>query len=109
MSKKLVEMLEKTVDRRAFLSKAAAACTAFTAGLVGFARPARAHYRHVYCCHLCTVDCPSTYSCACWWSWTCCHSGNTVYCRECFYSSSSCGNHCNGIRCSHYFHTSISC
>lgn len=107
MSKKLMAFLERTGDRRGFLAKAAAACAAFAAGLLGFARPAKA-LRYVYCCVLCTSDC-SSWSCACWWSWLCCHGGKYFSCMECYWSSYGCNGGCTNIRCSRALYEGFNC
>lgn len=114
MPRKLLQLVESALDRRAFLRKVTTIAGALVAGVVGAPRPAYACYG---CCGLCLDPgggCSFT-NCACTWNWKCPDYGTCRFyrCYECFenpvspcdqpcYNDPHCGITCVGVKCSAY-------
>lgn len=103
MSQTILRVVEKALNRRAFLNKLTTVGGAFLAGILGFPKTSQAAYK-VTCCHLCVLPGSCSYSaCGLEWWWCCCYQGRLKHCMECFVpGTADCSNwfNCTGVKCS---------
>lgn len=100
MADRLNDALNRAMERRTFLGRAAATALGVIAASFGFATPAVATYT-VQCCNLCRPYSQYCFGCACTWSWQCVTSTGRYYkCIECHDSATNCGSNCAGVYCS---------
>ena len=97
MTKRTVQKIAESLERRNFLKKLTLVTGAFLGGVLGLSQPAHATTR-VFCCFLCKDPKDCTYkkeNCACEWSWTCDHRDScaTYLCKEC-HTVTPCGASC---------------
>jgi hypothetical protein len=117
MDHKIVEFIEQSLRRRAFLGKLCAATTALMTGVLF--GPETAEANPIFadkCCRLCKDPATCSYSgCTCEWSWQCCQTCHPERwrCDECIVTligscappcqtNTACGKKaiCPGVKCS---------